>query len=196
MKVKAIVTVVGLVVGVVLLRLVLSELAEPAAPLVTLDNTTESIGQPSTPDLPSGTWGKKPPEGDEKLDAGYKPRPEKMAVETESTQSSLAEVVEKLKAAAPMTAEQVLPEIASLLDVDSPLEVGDRKELLAEYIESVGPSVGEIQQSIAVLEEQDMQPERKQAYLQLAEQKIAALQELKQKAIALDASLVVEEKIK
>jgi|GEM_PF-3829976 len=196
MKVKAIVTVVGLVVGVVLLRLVLSELAEPAAPLVTLDNTTESIGQPSTPDLPSGTWRKKPPEGDEKLDAGYKPTPEKMAVETESTQSSLAEVVEKLKAAAPMTAEQVLPEIASLLDVDSPLEVGDRKELLAEYIESVGPSVGEIQQSIAVLEEQDMQPERKQAYLQLAEQKIAALQELKQKAIALDASLVVEEKIK
>lgn len=191
MKNKIIITAIGVVAVIVLLRVMLSELAEPVDAQQGQAMESAVKGENSKDILPSGSWATKAES--EVVTPVDQIIPGKPAMDAEIELPTLLEVEEALQEAEPLTAEQVLPEVASLLRNDNQLAVAYRKAQLTEFIDSVEPSLGEIEQAVAGLQKMDIEPARKQAYQQLAEQKMAALRELKQKALSLDADLMLEQ---
>lgn len=111
--------------------------------------------------------------------------PEKTLLQEQVNQASI-EVVE------PQTPKQLFPGVADLLNDKLPEGYDEvkRQQNLARFVQSVAPSVEAIEVSLKSLDTYGLSAEKKQAYQQMGKEKIAALQKLKQQALALDAGLL------
>ena len=184
---KALIAIVVLVLGLLGLRYLVLDLAsEPEIVVSTSQEVQEQLLQKAY-EIPKEQH---PDFVDEQEEPGYKPMPVKRVDIIEESDKPVLLKEELVEAKDVLTPEQVLPEVGLLFSDEYQGSEDQRRMELAKFVQSVDPSILEIEKSLAAMKNMNLPADRQQAYTALAEQKVTAMQYLKSKALEQDASLM------
>lgn len=190
----------GIVALLVLIRLGLNQLSSTDAINIATDSHDTTVSSKNDDSvLSSGTWAQQPldeasvdpkgiannPEWREQVEA-FGHDPDSVAKQEALNQQASQEFTQ------PQTPEQWFPAIASLLN-DKELtaeEAQQRQQDLSRFVQSVDPSIEEIEASLKSMEKMLLSEAKQQAYTAMGREKIDALRYLKEQALAKDPSLM------
>ena len=147
--------IVGIAVGILIIiamRVAVNFLAAPSAPVLESIEELANELELTPADLPLSEWQQQAPVQDERLDPGYKPKPEKHIVMQELEKPSLnvdsnakkkPDVIQATDEKS-LTPEQIFPEVGALFSDEFEGDKEQRRLELARFVQSVEPSITEI----------------------------------------------------
>ena len=180
---KMLVGVTVIVLAIIAMRLTIQFLLVPAQPVMEPGFTATEKRALNNIQLPSNSREEQVLVQDERLDLGYKPKPVKHLLAAEPEKPKLLVEPIAVVEETPLTPDQVLPEVAGLLSSGFKGSEEQRRLELARFVQSVAPSIVEIDASLSALQSMQLPVEKQQAYVALAQEKVAALTALKQRAL-------------